>query len=97
VDNLQVHLDGLKRFERAERMEVLEQRKLDLEGNPGLFTRDRYYDPLERANWIEEIVFAKHKDVIYRLELECRSDQLERFQPVFEHVLSTFQFECASQ
>ena len=97
VDNLQIHLDGLKRFERAERMEVLEQRKIDLEGNPALFTRDRYYDPLERSSWIEEVVFAKHKEVLYRLELECRSDQLERFDVAFNHVLNTFQFDCASR
>jgi len=94
VDDLKVHLAGLAKFERAERMEVLEQRPLDLAGNPALFTKDRYYDPLERATWIEELVFAHRGDVVYRLELECRADQLHRFEPVFTRFVNTFQFDC---
>jgi hypothetical protein len=96
VDDLKVHLAGLAKFERAERMEVLEQRQLDLAGRPALFTKDRYYDPLERATWIEELVFAHRGDVVYRLELECRADQLDRFEPVFTRFVNTFQFECSA-
>lgn len=96
VDDLNMHFDGLRRFERAERMEVLEQRPMTLVDSPALYTRDRYYDPLERATWLEEIVFVRHNGVVYRLELESRADQLSRFDPVFEHVVSTFQFDCAA-
>jgi len=96
VDDWKLHLDGLAKFERAERMEVLEQRPLTLVGKPALFTKDRYYDPLERATWIEELVFAHREDVVYRLELECRADQVERFEPVFTRFINTFQFECSA-
>jgi hypothetical protein len=32
---------------------------------------------------------------LYTLELECRSDQLARFEPVFSHFVSTFDLDCA--
>ena len=95
VDDLKLHMDGLAKFERAERMEVLEQHPLKLAGDPALFTKDRYYDPLERATWIEELVFSHHDNRVYRLELECRADELTRFEPVFNHFINTFQFECS--
>lgn len=97
VDDLKLHLAGLAKFERAERMEVLEQRPLSLVGKPALFTKDRYYDPLERATWIEELVFTHRNDTVYRLELECRADQVQRFEPVFTRVVDTFRFECAER
>jgi hypothetical protein len=96
VDDFKVHLEGLAKFERAERMEVLDQRPLVLGGKPALFTKDRYYDPLERATWIEELVFAHRGDVLYRLEMECRADEAARFEPVFTRFIDTFQFDCAA-
>lgn len=97
IQSLQAHLDGLKKFERAEEMEVLEKRDTQLFGSSALFTKDRYYDPQDRAKWIDEIVFANRNQTLYRLELECRADQLARFEPVFTHVVSTFQFGCTGE
>lgn len=97
VQDLQSHFDGLKKFERAEQLEILEKRETKLLGNAALFTKDRYYDPQDRAKWIEEIVFADRKEALYRLELECRADQLGRFEPVFAHFVSSFQFDCGAQ
>ncbi|MBV9406169.1 MAG: hypothetical protein JO211_12565 [Acidobacteriaceae bacterium] len=94
VDDVQVHVQGLEKFERAQQMELLDQRPMDLFGHPALFTKERYYDPLERARWIDEIVFTRRQDILYRLELECRSDQLARFEPVFTHFVSTFELDC---
>lgn len=95
ADIVKVHLDGLRKFERAQRMEILETREIPLLDTKALFTKERYYDPQDRAHWIGEIVFSRRKDILYRLELTSRSDQLERFEPVFTRVLSTFQFDCA--
>ena len=94
IDIIQVHLDGLKKFQRAQQMELLEQRTMSLVGSPALFAKERYYDPLERTRWVEEIVFAERQNVLYRLELECRADQLTRFEPVFAQFVSTFQLDC---
>jgi hypothetical protein len=94
IDIIQVHLDGLKKFQRAQQMELLDQRTMNLSDSPALFAKERYYDPLERTRWVEEIVFAERQNALYRLELECRADQLTRFEPVFAHVVSTFQFDC---
>jgi hypothetical protein len=94
VGDFQAHLDGLKKFERAQQMEVLEQRGMNLVGSSALFTKDRYYDPLERGSWVDEIVLAHRNHVMYRIELECRADQLGRFEPVFTHLVSTFEFDC---
>jgi hypothetical protein len=94
VDDLETHFDGLKKFERAEQLQILEKREMELVGNAALFTKDRYYDPQERATWVEEIIFARHKGALYRLELECRDDQLARFEPVFQTFVSTFRFDC---
>src|SRR3954468_3583764 len=57
IEDLRVHLAGLKKFERAERMEILEQRELKFLGHFPLFTQNPYYDPQEPANWAEEILF----------------------------------------
>jgi hypothetical protein len=95
VEDLRVHLAGLKKFERAERMEILEQRELKFLGHSALFTKSRYYDPQERANWAEEILFINRNGTLYRLELECRLDQLGRFEPVFSQLMNTFQFDCS--
>jgi hypothetical protein len=97
VDAVQAHLDGLKKFERAEQMQILEKREMQILGHAALFTKDRYYDPQDRASWIDEIVFANRNQTLYRFELECRADQLVRFEPVFTYVVSTFQFDCSSK
>jgi hypothetical protein len=96
VEDLRVHLAGLKKFERAERVEILEQRELKFLGHSALFTKNRYYDPQERANWAEEILFINRNGTLYRLELECRLDQLGRFEPVFSQLMNTFRFDCAA-
>jgi len=94
--DLEAHFDVLKRFERAERVQLLDQREIQLLGNSALFTKDRYYDPQERATWLEELVLLKQKDTLFRLELECRDDQAARFEAVFSHVLETFRLDCSS-
>ncbi len=96
VENLQIHLNGLKTFERAERMEVLEKRSMEFLGNAALLTRDRYYDPQDRSTWIDEVIFVSRKDNLFRFELECRADQFARFESVWNRLLSSFQFECGS-
>jgi hypothetical protein len=94
VENLQDHLAGLRKFERAERMEILEKRELRVQGSAALFTKHRYYDPQERATWMEEVLFVNRNETVYRLELDCRADQIERFAPVFEYLVGTLQFDC---
>jgi hypothetical protein len=94
IETLADHLDGLRKFERAERLEVLSKEETLFLGQPALFTKNRYYDPLDRATWVEEVLFVNRAQTLYRLELECRADQLARFEPVFLHLLSTFQFDC---
>ena len=97
VDLIRVHLEGLKKFERAEHVQLLEHRSMDLFGTSALFAKERYYDPLERSTWMEEIVFLARQNVLYRLELECRADQLTRFEPVFTRLVSTFQLDCTER
>lgn len=94
TENLQAHLDGLKNFERAENMEVLEKRNMEFLGSPALFTKDRYYDPQDRHTWVDEVIFVQRKDKLFRFELECSADQLLRFESVFTQLLDSFQFEC---
>lgn len=96
LDDFEVHLDVLKKFERAESVVILDKREMQLLGGSALFIKDRYYDPQDRADWAEEIVFTRHKGTLYRLELECRADQLARFEPVFDLFMRTFRFDCAA-
>jgi hypothetical protein len=95
-DDFESHVDGLKKFERAERIEVLEQRPMEVAGSSGLFTKDKYYDPQDRSTWVEEVLFVQRKDEIYRVELECKADQAGRFEAVFSHLVSTLEFDCPS-
>jgi hypothetical protein len=95
IENFQLHLEGLKKFQRAQRLEILEKRSMDLSGNSALFTKDRYFDPLDGTTWVDEIVLVDRNQALYTLELECRSDQLARFEPVFSHFVSTFDLDCA--
>jgi len=96
AENLEDHLAGLQRFERAERMEILEKREMQVQGNAALFTKHRYYDPQERATWMEEVLFVNRNETVYRFEMDCRADQIERFAPVFEYLVQTVQFDCSN-
>lgn len=96
LDDFEVHLDGLKKFERAESVEILDKKEIEILGGPALFIKDRYYDPQDRANWAEEIIFTRHNGLLYRLELDCRADQLPRFEPVFNLFVRTFRFDCGA-
>jgi hypothetical protein len=96
AESLQDHLDVLQKFERAERMEILEKRELQVQGSAALFTKHRYYDPQERSTWMEEVLFVNRHDTVYRFEMDCRADQIERFAPVFEYLVGTVQFDCAN-
>jgi hypothetical protein len=96
AEDFKVHLEGLKKFEGAQHMRVLEQREGELAGRPALFTKDSFYDPQDHAEWMDEIVFVKYGQQVYRMELQCRADQLARFEAVFVHVMNTFQPGCTS-
>ncbi len=93
-ENLKEHLDGLQKFARAERLEVIDQHSLDLQGSTALFAKDRYYDPLERTHWMEEVIFVQHKGEVYRMELQCPPDQIKRFEAVFTYFVNSFEFDC---
>lgn len=96
ADSLSDHLTVLQKFERAERIEILEKRETSMQGSAALFAKHRYYDPQERATWMEEVLFVDRNRTVYRFELDCRADQIERFAPVFEHLMATVQFDCAN-
>jgi hypothetical protein len=74
----------------------LEKRETSMQGSAALFAKHRYYDPQERATWMEEVLFVDRNRTVYRFELDCRADQIERFAPVFEHLMGTVQFDCAN-
>lgn len=93
--DLQDHLAVLQKFERAERMEILEKHEMRVQGSDALFTKHRYYDPQERATWMEEVLFVNRNDTVYRFEVDCRADQIERFAAVFEHLIGTVEFDCS--
>jgi hypothetical protein len=94
TENLREHLDGLQKFARAERLEVIDQHSLAFQGSTALFAKNRYYDPLERASWMEEVIFVRHKGEVYRIELQCRPDQIKRFEAVFTYLVNSFEFDC---
>jgi hypothetical protein len=94
TEHFELHVQGLKKFERAQRLEILEKRAIHLSGDSALFAKDRYFDPLDGATWVDEMVLVERNETLYTLELECRSDQLPRFEPAFEHLVSTFQADC---
>ena len=66
-----------------------------VQGSDALFTKHRYYDPQERATWMEEVLFVNRNDTVYRFEVDCRADQIERFAAVFEHLIGTVEFDCS--
>lgn len=92
--DFQTHLDGLKRFAGAKDLRVLDQRETNLLGRSALWAKDSYTDPLDHSSWIEEMVLTRRLDVLYRIELECRSDQAARFESVFNQIVASFQPNC---
>jgi hypothetical protein len=97
ASDVETHFEVLKRFVRAEKVELLDKHGMELLGNRAIYAKDRYYDPQERATWLEELVLVNRKDALFRLELECRADHAARFEPVFARVLQTFRFDCEKQ
>lgn len=93
-ETLQEHLDGLQKFARAERLEVIDQHSLAFQDSKALFAKSRYYDPLERTHWMEEVIFVRHKGELYRMELQCPPDQIKRFEAVFTYLVNSFEFDC---
>lgn len=91
-----LQLAGLRKFVRAEQVEVLEKRAFVLGANPSLFVKIRYLDPRDRRVWVDEVIFANGQHLNYRLELEARADQLERFESIFTQFVNSFQMNCGS-
>jgi hypothetical protein len=91
---LQAHMDGMKRFARAEHIEILDRRKLTVGGSPAMLTKDQYRDPLEKQDWTEEIIVTRHDNKLYRLEMACRTDQVTRFEVMFSRLVRSFAFSC---
>jgi hypothetical protein len=94
LDEMKDHIAGLEKLMRVERMETVDQHSMRMQGNSALFVKNKYYDPLERSNWTEELIFVKRQDGLFRLELQCETDQVKRFEPVFANVVNTLQFDC---
>lgn len=94
-DVLHEHLSGLQKFERAERLQVVEQRRIKVQGLDALYAKDKYYDPLERTTWMEEVVFVTRRGQLYRIELQCPPDQIQRFETVFAYLVNTFELDCS--
>jgi hypothetical protein len=93
-DYIQMHLEGLVKFERAQRVEILESRSITLPDAAGMLTKNRYFDPQDGRPWIDELVVVARGDKLYRLELECRADKVGRFEPVFSRVVNSFHLDC---
>jgi hypothetical protein len=97
LDNdFDLQMAGLKKFVRAEQVEILEKRAFTLGASPSLFMKVRYLDPRDRRIWVDEIIFSRRDRLSYRLELEARGDQLERFEANFTRFVNSFQMDCGS-
>lgn len=94
TDLLQAHLDGMKKFARASDIELLGHETVMLAGSQAMYSKDRYRDSLDKADWTEEIILARHDDKTYRLEMMCRSDQVARFELMFGRMVRSFAFGC---
>jgi len=93
-DEFDLQLAGLRKFARAEQVEILEKRTVTLGTNPSLFVKVRYLDPRDRKFWIDELIFARDQHLSYRLELESRADQIQRFEANFTQFVNSFQMNC---
>jgi hypothetical protein len=95
-DYLKLHIESLQKFERARDVEVLETRAITLHDVSGVLMRNRYFDPQDARPWIDEVAVVTQRDSekIFRLELECRADSLQRFEAVFTRVLNSFHLDC---
>jgi len=96
-EDFDVQMAGLKKFARAEQVDILERRRFTLAASPSLFVKIRYLDPRDRRLWIDEIIFARRDGLSYRLELETRADQLDRFESNFAQFVNSFQMDCGSR
>ena len=91
---IEAHLEGVKKFVRASNIELLEKREMVVSGASAVFTKDRYRDPLEKADWIEELVLARHNNALYRLEMVCRADHVSRFELMFLRFVHSLELDC---
>ncbi len=94
TEDFRAHVEGLKKFERAERVQIVDQHPTQISGSGALYTKDTYYDPQDRSDWTEEVLFIRKNQDVYRLELECKSDQLLRFDRVFTELVNSFALDC---
>lgn len=94
TDYVELHLAGLRQFERAQKIELLGSAAFTLAGMRAVFNKTRYFDPLEKASWVDELIVAGQGSTLYRLQLECRDQDLTRFEAVFHRLVASFVPEC---
>jgi len=94
TESATIYFHDRKQFQRAQDIQVIDQHAMRLLDAPALFIKDQYRDPLDRHMWIDEVIFAARQQILYRIELECRADQIGRFEPIFQRFAASFQFQC---
>ncbi len=95
IEEFQAHIDSLRKFELAGNIQILARREILLFGSPALSTKYSYFDPQNSATMLDEVVFAIHAGILYRLELATRAgDQRKRFEVVFQRLITSFRFDC---
>ncbi len=94
TESAAIYFHDRKQFQRAQDIQVIDQHAMRLLDAPALFIKDQYRDPLDRHMWIDEVIFAARQQILYRIELECRADQIGRFEPIFQRFAASFQFQC---
>lgn len=95
-DEVQIHLDSLKKFELAQNVQLLDRHETTIsEGHPALFAKHSYYDPQNNATIVDEIIFSENAGMLFRLELTSPEDELARFHPLFQRLVNSFRFDCA--
>ena len=94
AEYVQLHLDNLRKFQRVESLELIENRSIQLVDGNGLLTKNRYRDPLDGKDWVDEMAVALRGNVLYRFQLECRAKDITRFEPVFTRVVGSLRVGC---
>jgi len=60
---------------------------------PAIYTRIEYDDTAEKK-WTEETIWALSEGAVFSVMLTAPKKDLPAYEPVFQHVVDAFRFDC---
>ncbi|MGH9689468.1 MAG: hypothetical protein ACRD5K_20580, partial [Candidatus Acidiferrales bacterium] len=96
--NLTRTLEGLREYNHASGIRVLQKRQLGFHGYNALSTKIGYRTPPNDTEWIDETLWINKEYIIFTATLLGQPEQVRRLEPVYRDIIThRFQLVCPAR